>query len=249
MRLSFCTLTGVDEHTDLNRLVALSKTYLLSELLAEWGFLYSPKRQGDPGRYPSEAFLRQALTGLPDHVNVALHVCGDGVMDLLTDSSSVAAQLVDLVAARGGRVQLNFNQRRKPVPIPMLERLAIDRPTTSFILQYNDANQELVDYLQHLTGSFSVLHDASGGNGAHPEQWPAIVPGFNTGYAGGLGSATLPADLRAIAAAAGQARIWIDMESSLRRKDANDVDWFSLDECEACLAIAERWQLMWQPVS
>ena len=109
MHLTHCTLTGVDEKTALHELIDLS----VEHPIAEWGFLYSPKRQGQPGRYPSVAMLSKSFSYLPAYVRVALHVCGQGVPDLLTGESTVSG-LVAMVGERSGRVQLNFNQARDP---------------------------------------------------------------------------------------------------------------------------------------
>lgn len=105
--LTRCTLTGIDEQTDLAMVSALSNAYPF----AEWGFLYSPSRQGQSTRYPSVNFLRRAFHELPDHVNVSLHTCGAGVSNLI-HGESVVTHLVELVDARFGRVQLNFDMQK-----------------------------------------------------------------------------------------------------------------------------------------
>ncbi|MEI7997808.1 MAG: hypothetical protein WCH01_23235, partial [Methylococcaceae bacterium] len=57
LNLKFCTLTGVDEKTSLMQIAELSERFPF----VEWGFLYSPKRQGNPGRYPSVKRLHEAF--------------------------------------------------------------------------------------------------------------------------------------------------------------------------------------------
>ena len=115
--LTHVTLTGMDDHTDLAALAALSARYPL----VEWGFLYSPKRQGQGGRYPSVETLRHAFRGLPLNVSVALHVCGAGVPNLLS-GEPVITGLVEDVAVRGGRVQLNFSQAHDNLFFRFLKR-------------------------------------------------------------------------------------------------------------------------------
>jgi len=108
MNLTHCTLTGVDARSDLNTLRDLSRDFPK----AEWGFLYSPSSQGQPGRYPSVEFLRKTFAKLVywPEVRVALHICGRGVADLLQMEPTVSL-LVQHVEEHGGRVQLNFNAR------------------------------------------------------------------------------------------------------------------------------------------
>lgn len=93
--LTAITLTGVDDRTDLAVLAALSGRYPMGE----WGFLYSPKRQGRGGRYPAVETLLHAFQTLPAAVQIALHVCGAGVPNLLGEEPVVTG-LVEAVAAR-----------------------------------------------------------------------------------------------------------------------------------------------------
>lgn len=234
MRLTHCTLTGVDEKTDLLELIHLAVEHPISE----WGFLYSPKRQGQPGRYPSISMLSQSFSDLPAHVRVALHVCGQGVPDLLAGESTVS-RLVAMVGERVGRVQLNFNQAREPIDLDALRGFLKSHPNLQVITQHNDANSHVWTSLQG-TGNHAVLFDSSGGRGILAGQWPHALNGVPCGYAGGLGGNNLDEQLEAIAAAAGPARTWIDMEGSLRRADADGHDWFSLAHCTDCLAIASE---------
>lgn len=232
MKLTHCTLTGVDDATDLARLPSLSRDYPI----VEWGFLYSPTRQGQPGRYPSVATLQRAFRDLPGDVRVALHVCGEGVADLLA-REPVAHELMTLVAARGGRVQLNFSQTRNPVDLVALARFLDEFPKTSFITQHNTSNQDVWRALS-AHPNHAILFDASGGTGILPKQWPQPVSAAACGYAGGLGPDSLYRNLGNIAAAAGHRPFWIDMESRLRLKDGDGIDRFDLDRCRFCLEIA-----------
>jgi len=232
MHLTHCTLTGADDATDLNALADLSRDYPI----VEWGLLYSPKRQGTPGRYPAAPTLRRALRELPPEVRIALHVCGRGVSNLLA-GEPVALDLVRRLVARNGRLQLNVNLARAPVDYGDL-RLLLDRfPTLTVITQHNAANailwQQLRDYPNH-----AVLFDASGGNGVLPGSWPHPLPGVPCGYAGGLGRDTLYRELGKIATLTGNQPTWVDMEGSLRVADANGIDWFSLPRARQCLEVA-----------
>lgn len=231
MNLTHCTLTGVDDATDLSTIAALSRDYPV----VEWGCLYSPKRQGTPGRYPAVPTLQRILRELPPEVRVALHVCGRGVPDLLT-GEPVVLDLVRRLVARQGRLQLNFNLARTPVDFIGLRRLLDRFPTLIVITQHNTANatvwEQLREYPNH-----AVLFDASGGNGILPGAWPPPLPELACGYAGGLGPATLYEHLGKISDAAGDRPTWIDMEGALRVEDSAGVDRFNLDRCRFCLEV------------
>lgn len=235
MNLTHCTLTGVDEKTDLPELIDLS----LEHPIAEWGFLYSPKRQGNPGRYPSIAMLKAAFDQLPSYVRVALHVCGQGVPDLMAGEAIVAG-LVSMVSDRGGRVQLNFNQTREPIDLNALRRFLKANPDLPVITQHNDVNASVWTALRGMS-NHAVLFDSSGGRGILSEQWPSSLNGVSCGYAGGLGCNNLNMQLEAIAIAAGSTNAWVDMEGSLRRLDTEGHDWLSLAHCTDCLGIASSY--------
>lgn len=223
--LTTITLTGVDDRTNLAEIVNLSERFPL----VEWGFLYSPKRQGQGGRYPSVATLFDAFRTLPETVRVALHVCGAGVPNLLSNEAEVTG-LVEAVAGRGGRVQLNFSQSRDSIDLDALSALLDHYPSLKVITQHNDSNE---DVWKRLCGhaNYVVLFDSSGGRGVERNSWPAPLHGIHCGYAGGLGPDNLATELTRIRAATrGQAH-WIDMEGKLRTQD----DIFDLQRAEACL--------------
>ncbi|MDO9099681.1 MAG: hypothetical protein Q7V53_02905 [Caldisericota bacterium] len=230
LNLTHCTLTGVDASTALEDICSLSASFPL----VEWGFLYSPKREGQPGRYPSITMLAEAFGALPANVRVAMHVCGDGVPHLLSGCAN-EIRLLELVAARRGRIQLNFNQRRQPVDLGRLVDLLKAYPETTFITQENEANLGVWEYLaQRGITNHSVLFDGSGGRGILCAEWPARLP-IACGYAGGLGPDNLQVQLQHIAGVALARSTWVDMEGQLRRTDENGNDWLDLAACRACL--------------
>lgn len=228
MNLTFCTLTGVDQKTDLRGIAELSTRYPI----AEWGFLFSPKHEGTPGRYPSYNFLRLALHTLDETVNMAVHVCGNGVYSLLEGAEDTSRLLSD-ISERSGRLQLNFSHARKQLDLSRLRMLIQEHPNVTFITQMHEGNhgvwQELEDLENH-----AVLFDSSGGRGVSPESWPKRLP-IKCGYAGGLGVSNLKTQLPAIHDAAAGEDYWIDMEGSLRDQDREGHDWLNLDRCEEIL--------------
>lgn len=225
--LRLCTLTGVDARTEMAALSSLSEKFPF----VEWGFLFSPKQQGLPGRYPPILELQRWFAALPAHVRVALHVCGDGVGNLLA-GEAVISTLVDRVAARGGRIQLNFNQRRDPVCIPSLQRF-ITKAKAPIITQHQPGNEALLAALAWLP-QHAILFDRSGGRGQVPDHWPVAHPTKDCGYAGGLGPLTIRHELPRIFEATGGSVAWIDMETALREHE-DGKDWFSLPRAKAVL--------------
>lgn len=229
MPLTTCTLNGVDEATPLVELAVVSDLYPY----AEWGFLYSPGQQGMPGRFPSVERICRALRELPPYVQVALHVCHEGVTQLL-DGESVVSGLVDQVCLRGGRVQLNFNAAESRVDLERLGRFMQARPDLTIITPGNEANARVQPALAHLP-NHAILFDSSCGRGVVPASWPRGTAAIACGYAGGLGPDTLGEQLPRIYDASGGVPFWIDMARRLR--DAYDR--FSMHFARKCLEIVD----------
>lgn len=220
MSLTHCTLTGIDESTRTDILAHLSTKFPV----VEWGILYSPKRQGQPGRYPSIAFIRNTLKTMPSHVRVALHICGRGVVDLLDGNECIVRDMVESIANRNGRIQLNFKANDMDVNLDHLQSLLDRFPSVTFITQHNEVNADVWRVLRGFK-NHAVLFDASGGRGLSPEAWPLPLSGISCGYAGGLGPDNIIEQAALIDAVAGGSDYWIDMEGKLR----NSVDHFYLD--------------------
>lgn len=237
MPVTKITMTGVDENTNFHKLVAISKDN--SEV--EWGFLYSPKQQGGPGRYPSVYFLKKALALLPSPVQTALHVCGKGVNDILT-GEPVATALVDVLSARSGRLQLNFNHRKRPVDLQALVRFISDHPRLQVITQIHDGNSDVQPGLLKILGStpanHALLFDSSGGRGQVATLLEAPRYGIHCGYAGGIGPDNIIERVTSINAVVGNLDTWIDMESSLR----TITDGTGRFDLQKCLTTIERFQ-------
>ena len=227
MPLALCSLTGIDEATPLVELAVVSDMYPY----AEWGFLYSPKRQGSPGRYPSVARMQRAFGELPPYVRLALHVGGAGVSQLL-DGEQVVCGLLEQVRARGGRVQLNFDAAGGEVDLRRLRQFILARPALVFITQHNESNRTVAPVLADVP-NHAILFDSSLGRGIAPQGWQRPIDPVPCGYAGGLGPENLGQQLPRIYEAAGQAEFWIDMEERLR----DEHDRFSMTLARKCLEI------------
>jgi len=231
LQLTHCTLTGVDESTDLDAMAWLSTLFPI----VEWALLLSPTRQRETGRYPRYSFILEAVNTSPSHMRLAIHLCGNAVGYALSGERCAEQHLLAKLAERGGRVQLNFSQARSPLDFDQMGRLLARFPTITFIIQDNRANAGVWRSVASLGHSnFGVLFDSSGGRGIESSVWPAALP-VPCGYAGGLGPGNLSSELGRIAKAATGQPVWIDMESKLRRTDADGNDWLDLDACREVL--------------
>lgn len=227
MPMSTCSLTGIDETTPLVELAVVSDMYPY----AEWGFLYSPKLQATPGRFPSVGRIQRAFKELPRYVRVALHICGAGVSQLL-DGEAVVSGLVEGLRARSGRVQLNFDAARSDVDLDRLRQFMLKRPDLLFITPHNEDNKAVIPALAGVA-NHAILFDSSHGRGIAPQAWQRAIATLPCGYAGGLGPENLGQQLPRIYEAADKATFWIHIEERLR----DEHDRFSMSTARKCLEI------------
>lgn len=232
---NFITFTGIDERTDYDRVIDLSRRYPV-----EWGILFSKRNQGQGGRYPSlvaiSRFLEQveAVGG----VKLSAHICGRYSNQIMTARGVPDPNLGDLMdlirylARRFTRTQINVADGETLVDEKDI-RPALARNFADAISAHGGAIiQCRGDFPTDATVSW--LFDRSGGAGRLQADWSANAaasPAF-CGYAGGIGPGTVLAVLAAIEQVhpAGKP-FWIDMEGNVRDHD----DWLDLDKCEAVL--------------
>lgn len=209
MKPKFITFTGLDDATDLKRVVALSRRYPI-----EWGILLG-RESGIP-RFPSAGAI-DALRCLP--IRRALHLCGPRARDAHEKLVSVK------LACEGfSRIQVNGPD----CDLDEMEDVAkaLDRVV---IAQWRGE-----EFPAHRM-SLRYLFDRSAGQGKLPTLWPrlphnAIVNLPLCGYAGGIGPENVISVVDQIAA---DGPYWLDMESGVRTGDV-----FDLDKCEAvCRAL------------
>ena len=236
--LRCCTLTGIDEHTDFDALVA----FTARRPLVEWGVLYSEGRalEGDT-RYPRKEWIQEfADLAQARKIPAALHLCGPAAVSFLREDKNLWA-----LASQFDRVQLNF--LADPAPPPPIASPFPSMPTAGgvtaaqvanvlhgFTFSYNHGpvilqnNAQNEAFVREVSRNYAcnALFDASGGQGLFPAKWPDAreVHGMKVGYAGGLGPLNIAAQLPLIDAAAAGKTFWVDMESGLR----NRLDRFDL---------------------
>lgn len=190
----FVTFTGVDVHTDLHRLVEMSRSRAV-----EWGILVSPECETHSPRYPDVATIDR-FRRLP--VYKAAHLCGKVAKTV----SAGGDPGIDLTGFR--RIQVNV---RRP-DVSNIAAYAAAHGIRAIVQSRTPTFPETTDV--------DILHDRSGGLGITPDSWPPH-PGRLVGYAGGITPENLERIRRAIAA---RGRHWLDMETGIRTDDRLDLD-------------------------
>lgn len=223
--LKFCTLTGIDKRTPFDWVIDTASLHPT----AEFGILLSATANGSDHRYPDRDFISDFTLAMQRAmVNTALHICGRAVRMFVEGDKDVR----DL-AARFGRVQLNFNARHIAFSIDELDAAIAEFPRP-VITQHNEANSALATTIK--ARNHHVLFDASGGRGIHASEWPQRVAGKLYGYAGGFGPETLISDINGAHDASGGRPFWIDMESRIRTDN-----WLDTSICEGVLRTSTAW--------
>jgi hypothetical protein len=227
--LYLVTLTGADGSVDPKKLIELSKKYPF----VEWGILVSGKRFGT-NRFPALEWLLR-LSDLvhlyPEtKVNLACHLCGQYVRDLLVGNTAEMEEKLKDVWEIFQRVQINTHGEPHPYNPSFFE--FVNRTKKEFILQYDGANHHLLADSLRVSRRVTTLYDMSHGAGTLPSQWPQSHYLVKNGYAGGLGPDNVEQELHRIASVAGNNDFWIDMETKVR---SNSDELFDLEKCREVL--------------
>lgn len=218
------TFTGVDAHTELDRLNKIIRKK--RPFLVEFGILLSYKRAGgmDSFRYPSFEHIEYMLNVIEkDHA--AIHICGKEAVTDFLEGKGFAWDM----ACKAGIAQLNF--RHKDYSIDKIFE-GFDRAKNkgiSLITQYNDANKDLWKYGL----GDQILVDFSGGRGKLVDvnkmlvDSPVGAPEVSVGIAGGINlenAAEVYLKLWNYIQDKACTKTWIDMETSLRTGDCFNLD-------------------------
>lgn len=202
------TITGADDATPIDRMVALSERFPF----LEWGILLSDSRTGGP-RYPSVGWVRALMR---QNLPLSAHLCGAVARTFMSGLAGLPFFVAPSELFQ--RIQVNGYAAGSAERLPFARRTGFE-----YILQAHD---ELTIYAcaldtEKARASCSILFDPSGGAGRNwSKRWPRVLPGTRMGYAGGFGPDTVAeriAEIREVNGGAPPA--WVDMESNVRDSD------------------------------
>jgi hypothetical protein len=215
-------MTGVDEHTDVDRLNDLSWRFPF----VEWGLLFSASAGGttDKGnRYPTVRHMMprgKRICG-----NVAVHLCGRWARQAARRDAQALFGMATILVPGTRRVQLNISN--EPEQLLMHEiTVAALHTNTEVIIQTRNFASPAAD--PHRAVAVHLLHDCSGGRGlytpfeAPPKRLHSSCHAL--GFAGGIGTENIEHVCRQIIAMPIPNPVWIDMEGQVRTNDKFDLD-------------------------
>jgi hypothetical protein len=222
VKLKTVTLTGADDRIDPGVLTDLAEEFPF----VEFGILFSRDRAGTE-RYPTRPWIKRLLDWAEFYRRernrpfpIAAHLCGPYVAAFI-DQAKYPGWRPDwsggLRTYEFGRVQLNLDRNQ----VNRLDTDTLDEYGGNGVIilrteeGFDDLAGRVISYnTKH--ERFALLHDRSGGTGFLPAGWPEADPRIRCGYAGGLNLDNLDTELAKIAVVAGDARIWIDLETGVR---------------------------------
>lgn len=240
--LRYCTLTGAGETTSLSDMAALSRKYPF----LEWAILYAPTRSGKENRYPSLQWITEFVEfATKRKMNIALHLCGDAVKQVLQHFSPEGARSPELIELMQKFDRVQLNRVFKLADVTQIRRAAEflirDESPTRTVLQWNMKNLDVCRQLCSDRG-IDMLVDSSGGRGIERTDWPRAADpslglrGNKTAYSGGLGLDNLREQLPRIRDAAAGYMFSVDMEGKIRTAD----DELDMPACTTVLKVLQE---------
>lgn len=251
MILDRVTITGADCSVSPRDLAALSEEFPF----VEWGILVSAsqgtaeKNHVFVPRFPDKEWIEDLKkVAAQNPMQLSMHICGRWVRQLLLGKVDLPEWLIHGPAFR--RIQLNFHAEDTPCNPQEFYISLLSLGHRQYIFQIDGVvgNKHLESVYAENDDKFIIdavpLFDVSGGAGTLPKEWPKPCYMANDvdyvyhGYAGGLGPDNLETQLPLIAEVAGNARIWVDMETKVRSEDDKQFD---LGKVRKCLEICRPW--------
>lgn len=213
MKLKTITFTGVDEYTDINKLIEIQEKYPY----VEFGILLSENWNTNDERCPNPKILENYKD---KKLNLSGHLCGKIAREAIRNNFEPAVELCNGYFNIFKRCQLNIATNQKNPKI-----LNIDIPDTleELIIQQKSSN-ECDLFLSGLPNNkLTVLLDASGGKGIDT---PIEVLNVQSkvGYAGGISIDNVISKIDYLENNNDVHSYWIDMESSVRTKNIFDIE-------------------------
>lgn len=226
--LALVSFVGVDKQTKLDDLLEFNN----SNLVYEFGVLYSDSKNDTYIRYPGHDFCSKFLNWAKDNkISRSLHLCGTSIDRYLVEDSYVLE-----LCNNANRIQLNLNISKYPDHEKLADNIlrVANKHNQCIILQKNGVKKKFNEtFISRMTASVNIslsfLHDSSGGFGREIENVSQPEVEYFTGYAGGINPDNVIKIIKLVESNNSEnIPYYIDMESGIR---LNNV--FSIEKCKS----------------
>lgn len=248
MNLRYVTCSDPREHVSLESIVKLCRMAPFVEIAVQ---CHPSKVSFDMPRYTWFNNIVKEAVNMGRGPRLAVHVNAEWCN--MFCKGVIATELIDWFFLKNWqnkpviyRWQLNMPkttaEQFNPKP---LAKLITNHPEHEFIIQYNDNTKDAVQKLHETGVQFSLLFDASGGNGKSPAQWEKpIYRKHPMGYSGGMSPENVIANLDAISKVVPANRdIWIDAEGKLKSAELFDEKpKFDVELAKGYISKVKYWQ-------
>ena len=246
MNLRYITCSDPREHNSIKSIIELAKMPH-----AEIAVQCHPSKMspGMPRNVWFENLLKEVVQ-LP-RMNLAIHINSEWVNDICVNGNipyplsawfKVGNKREKPIIQR---IQLNMTKATADnINIYHVAKIIDCYWDKEFIFQYNDKTREAIQKLHNAGLKFSLLFDASGGNGIAPKSWEKpIYESHPMGYSGGMSAENVIGNLRKINTLVPKDdAIWIDAEGKLKSNDLfEEKAKFDVDLARAYITRANMW--------
>ena len=246
MRLRYITCSDPREHNSVKSIMELGQLPH-----AEIAVQCHPSKMSKnmPRNIWFNELLHEALH--VRHLNLAIHINNEWANDICTKGiiPDILLNWMKIEKAHNKplikRIQLNMSQNTADnIDVCALRGVLYEFRHQEFIFQYNDKTKDAIEKLHNSYAKFSLLFDASGGNGIKPETWQKpIYESHPMGYSGGLSADNVYSNLNKIKSVVGDDFTWIDAEGKLKSQTLfEEKPLFNADLAKAYVRRANLWQ-------
>ncbi len=229
MKLRYITCSDAREQLPPDAAIKLLSDFPIAELAIQ---THPTKMSVSmPRRKWFDELLRNVRNN-PKKLNLAVHVNLDWCN--LFCRGIIAPDLLDLffLTQTDGtpvikRWQINIHGSKTPLfQADNIARIIANYPDREYIFQYASSEYNRIRRLDQTGVKFSVLYDASGGQGKAPRNWRAPWnPNIPQGYSGGISPDNVAGNLDKIArVVSDRESIWIDAEGKLKNPETRLFD-------------------------
>ena len=246
MKLRYITCSDPREHNSIKSIIELSRLPH-----AEIAVQCHPSKMSNG--MPRNIWFNELLREMKQlqHGNLAIHINNEWSNDICTKGiiPDIIYDWIKIERTHNKplikRIQLNMSQNTADnIDVCALRAIFYEFRHTEFIFQYNDKTRAAIEKLHKSYAKFSLLFDASGGNGVSPENWQKpVYTDHPMGYSGGLSPDNVVGNLRKIEKFVGDDQIWIDAEGKLKSQTLfSEKPLFDVNIASAYINRANKWQ-------